>query len=114
MKHRKYQNVQLSKKETEVVKFLETGSNNFWDAYYNYEARKRRFDRPSLTICTWFNKVIKSLHNKGVFLEIPFVLNTPIGFIWQNPGINASKASFECLSLQDAIVEEKMAMNKII
>lgn len=115
MKHRKYQNVQLSKKETEVVAFLETGSNNFWEAYYNYEGRRKRFDRPTLTTATWFNKVIASLHKHDIFKEIPFVLSYQKSmFIWQNPGINASKANFECLTLHDAFMEEKSERNKIL
>jgi hypothetical protein len=115
MEHRKYRNVKLSKKETEVVDFLETGSNNFWEAYYNYEGRKKRLDRPTLTTATWFNKVIRSLHRRDIFKEIPFILRYHGGlFIWQNPGINASKANFQALTLQDAYVEERQERMKII
>jgi hypothetical protein len=115
MKHRKYRNAQLSKKETEVVQFLETGSNNFWDAYYNYEGRKKRLDRPTLTTATWFNKVIASLHRHDIFKEIPFVLRFQNNmFIWQNPGINASKANFQALTLHDAYMEESLLKKKII
>lgn len=119
MEHRKYRDVQLSKKETEVVAFLETGSNNFWEAFYDYKSRKQRFDRPTLVIASWFNRAIASLHKKGIFKEIPFVLHfigtgNSIQFIWMNPGINASKANFECLTLHDAFMEEKQIRNKII
>lgn len=115
MEHCKYRNVQLSKKQTEVINFLETGSNNFWEAYYNYEARKKRMDRPTLTTATWFNKVIRSLHDLGIFKEIPFVLRYQNNmFIWQNPGVNSSKANFQALTLHDAFMEEKGERNKII
>lgn len=114
MKRRVYQNIELTKKQDEVIAFLETGSNKFWDAYYNYNGRKKRTNRPTLTISSWFNKTIKSMHEKGLFKEIPFVLHYNGLFIWQNPGVNASKANFECLTLHDAAMEEKAALSKII
>ena len=111
---RKYNKIQISKKELEVIKFLETGSNNFWDAYFNYKSRKKRLDRPTKTITSWFNSTIKSLHKKGLFKEVPFVLFTNNIYIWINPGINASKANFECLTLQENIQDMRIEVNKII
>ena len=110
----KYNGIPISKKEAEVINFIEIGSNNFWDSYYVYSHRKKRIDRPTLTITTWFNKVVKSLHNKNLLNEIPFVLQIGGGFVWQNPGINASKANFECLTLQEDTMELKSEMNKIL
>lgn len=98
----------------EVIRFLETGSNNFWDAYYNYEGRKKRTYRPTKTITSWFNRIIKSLHKKGLFKEVPFVLFSNNIYIWINPGINASKANFECLTLQEDVQDLRYKMNKII
>lgn len=117
----KYQGIELTKKESEVVKFIQTGSNNFVEAYFNYSGRKQRMTRPTWTIATWFNKVIKSLHDKGLFLEIPFIYHSVAavwadsnGFVWSNPGVNASKANFECFTLHDAQMEQKKEINKIL
>lgn len=70
---------------------------------------------------TWFNKTIKGLHSKGLFLEIPFVLDTKAnwegswyGYYWANPGINASKANFECFTIHNSQMEMKAERNKII
>lgn len=116
----KFQEVEISKRESEVIKFLQTGSNEFYKAFYLYTGRKQNF-RNVLPIVTWFNSTIKSLHSKGLFLEIPFVYHTTknwagswYGYMWANPGINASKANFECFTLHDAVMEHKSEMNKII
>lgn len=117
----KFQGVEITKKESEVIYFLQTGSNEFWNAYYIYNNRKQRFSRPTWTIATWFNKVIKSLHSKELWLEIPFIYHSTSavwanmnGFVWSNPGINSQKANYECLTLHDAVMEQKFEMNKII
>jgi hypothetical protein len=115
----KYQGQELSKKESEVVLFLQTGSNNFWDAYYNYETRKKRMDRPTLTIVSWFNSTIKGLHTKKLFTFIPFVLKfknngSSYQFVWMNPGVNASKANYQALTLHDAYMEHKIESKKIL
>lgn len=116
-----FDKISVSKRELEVIRFLQTGSNNFWESYYNYDQRKQRFNRPTLTIATWFNKTIKSLHEKGLFLEVPFVFYSKNaswsimnGFVWMNPGVNASKANFECFTLHDAQMSMKAERNKII
>jgi len=112
---RKYTGVEISKKEEEVIRFIESGSNNFWDSYYNYSSRKKRIDRPSKTICSWFNRTIKTLHSKGLLEEVPFAFEIPGGgYIWINPGINASKANFECITIQDQFQENVSEYNKIL
>ena len=118
---REFQKIQVCKRELEVIRFLQTGSNNFVDAYFNYHSRKQRITRATWTIAIWFNKTIKSLHLKGLFLEIPFIYHSTAaiwadsnGFVWSNPGLNASKANFECFTLHDAQMEQKSEMNKII
>lgn len=115
-----FQKIEVSKRELEVIRFLQTGSNNFVEAYFNYSGRKRRMTRPTWTIATWFNKTIKGLHNKQLFLEIPFIYHSTAaawadsnGFVWSNPGVNASKANFECFTLHDAQMEMKKEINKI-
>lgn len=117
---REYQKIEVCKREMEVIRFLQTGSNNFWEAYYIYTQRKQNF-RNVLPIVTWFNSTIKSLHSKGLFPEIPFILDTKAnwdgswyGYFWMNPGINASKANFECFTLHDAAMEQRAEINKII
>lgn len=112
---RKYTGVEISKKEEEVIRFIQTGSNNFWDSYYNYSERKKRIDRPTKTICSWFNRTIKGLHGKGLLNEIPFAFEiSGGGYIWSNPGLNASKANFECITIQDQFQETVSEYNKII
>ena len=83
-----YQGIELSKRESEVVLFLQTGSHNFWDAYYNYFVRKERKDYPTLIIANWFNSVLKELQNKKLYFS--WVLKTrihnsgPYKYIWKN------------------------------
>ena len=121
MNLRKFDKIIVSKREMEVINFLQTGSNDFWKSYYIYMHRKQNV-RNVLTIVTWFNSIIKSLHSKEVFLEIPFVIYAPkakwsgsyYGYYWANPGINASKANFECFTVQDAVMEERSLRNKVI
>lgn len=112
-----YHGIELTKREAEVVLFLQTGSNEFWYAYYSYEHRKKVIGRPTLTIATWFNCTIKSLHEKGLFLHIPFVYKInkySSKFIWANPGINASKSNFQAITLHDAYMEMELGKQKII
>lgn len=113
---RKFNGVEISKKEYEIIQFIQTGSNNFWDAYYVYKDRKLRIARPTETIKSWFNRAIRALHDKDLLGEIPFVLGGQCGlpYIWANPGINASKANFECITIQDQFQENRSLLNKII
>ena len=111
---RKFNGVVVTKKQFEVIKFIQTGSNHFWDAYYVYEQRKKRAYRPTPTIMSWFNKTLKGLHTLGLCKEIPFAYKCPGGIIWANPGINANKANFECVVIQDQFQESISEFNKII
>lgn len=122
MKERIFDKIIVCKRELEVITFLQTGSNNFWEAYYSYNHRKQKI-RDALTIVTWFNSTLKSLHAKQVFLEVPFIIKTTHaknflggwnGYYWLNPGINATKANYECFTLHDAQMEMKAEQRKII
>jgi len=111
----KYQGIEICKREGEVISFLQTGSNNFWNAYYNYHSRKLRGNRPTLTICSWFNYTIKTLHQKKLFLNVHFVLKFgSYNFSWINPGVNASRANFQALTLHDTQMKMKAEIKKII
>ena len=118
---RKFDKIQVCKRELEVIRFLQTGSNSFWEAYYGYTQRKRKF-ADVLPIVTWFNKTIKGLHSKGLFLEVPFVIhstkmnwdNSWYGYYWMNPGLNGVKANYECFTLHDAQLQQRNELNKII
>jgi hypothetical protein len=107
----KFQGVEVCKRDMEVIRFLQTGSNNYWDSYYSYTGRKKKIDRPTLTIATWFNHTIRGLHKKGMFLNIPFVYRQ---IKWMNPGVNASRANFQAITLQDAVLEQRKELRKII
>jgi len=112
---KKYQGIELSKNQCDFVDFIQTGSNDFWEAYYIWKLRKKRVGKPTIQIASWFNRILAQIHKKGLLKEIPFVLHSANDvFIWANPGINASKANFECLTLHDAQMEMKLEMNKII
>lgn len=117
MKHTRlvYQGVEVFSREVDVIEFLHTGSHNFWDAYSYYHDRKKRMDRPTLTIATWFNHAIKTLHEKGLMQHIPFVLHAGKDqFIWRNPGVKGSKANFVALTLQEDKMELANEINKIL
>lgn len=109
-----YLGVQLSKNQSDLVDFLQTGSNNWWEAYYLWRFRKKRTGKPTIQLANWFNKVLKSIHKKRILKEIPYVLHCANGFIWANPGINANKANFECFTLHYAQMEIKSELKKII
>lgn len=110
----KYNGVEVSKRDYELIQFIQTGSNDFVDAYYVYENRKIRKSFEQVFYASWFNRTLKRIQKKGLLKEIPYVYRMGGGFVWQNPGINASKANFECLTLHDAQMELKKEMNKII
>lgn len=112
-----YHGIELTKRESEVVLFLQTGSNDFWLSYYSYEHRKKVIGRPTLTIATWFNHTIRSLQDKKLFLHIPFVYKTHKNgrqFMWANPGVSASKANLQAFTLHDAYMEAQIEKQKII
>ena len=80
----------LSKKEIELNQFLQTGSNDFIEAFYIYKHRKRKLETDQRKITSWFNRTLKRLHEKDIALNIPFIWR---GIKWSNPGIEASKAN---------------------
>lgn len=108
-----YNGVEVSKRDFELIQFIQTGSNNFQEAYWISQHRKPRFGDMRF-YASWFNRTLKNLHKKGILKEIPFVYQVSNGFIWANPGINASKANFECITLHDAEMEMKAERNKIL
>ena len=109
-----YNGVEVSKREYELIQFIQTGSNSFQQAYYVYNRRKPRASFDALFYASWFNRTLKKLHEKGLLKEIPFVLRIGNGFAWENPGIKASKANFECITLHDAEMEIKAEINKML
>jgi len=93
MKNRQYQGVQLSKKESELIEFLQTGSNDWQKAFYIYKHRRKRkgiADNKQLKERSWFNRTLMRLQLKDIAKNIPFVWD---GVAWFNPGIEASKAN---------------------
>ena len=97
MKNRTYQGITLSKKESELIEFIQTGSNDFTKAFYIYKHRKQGITNDIRKIRSWFNRVLLRLHKKNLALNIPFVWG---GIKWANPGIEASKANL--------IIEQKI------
>lgn len=89
MENRQYQEVQLSKKESELIEFLQTGSNDYKKAFYVFKNRVKKVENDHRKMQSWFNRTLKKLHKRGIALNIPFVLAD----MWVNPGIEASKAN---------------------
>jgi hypothetical protein len=106
MKNRQYQGVQLSKKESELVQWLQKGEHSWVDAFYMYSGRKKpkRVVASRLKERVWFNSTLEKLHNKGLCKNIPFIVD---GFAWRNPGITSNKSNFTALTLQEVNVETK-------
>jgi len=99
MKNRQYQVVQLSKKESELITWLQKGEHNWRDAFYVYPQRKRGgIQNTTLKERSWFNKTLRGLHQKGLCKNIPFVYAT---LKWRNPGFEASKANLVALAIQE-------------
>ncbi len=90
MQNRQYHGVSLSKKESELIQFLQTGSNDYRKAFYIYEHRKVNIEIDQRKITSWFNRTLKRLHGKNIALNIPFIWKA---VKWNNPGIEASKAN---------------------
>jgi len=110
----KYNGVEISKRDWELIQFIQTGSNEFTNAYYVYKNRKPKRNPDLRFFASWFNRTLKRIQKKGLLKEIPYVYEVAEGFIWANPGINASRANFECITLHDAEMELKAETNKII
>lgn len=109
-----YNGVNISKRDYELIQFIQTGSNELPRAYWISEHRKPRFGDLRF-YASWFNRSLKRIQNKGLLKEIPFAYRANGDcWVWANPGINASKANFECVTLHDAQMELKSEMNKII
>lgn len=110
----KYNGIEISKRDYELIQFIQKGTNNFPDAYYIYKHRKPRKNPDIQFFASWFNRSLKRIQKKDLLLEIPYVYKIAGGYVWSNPGINASKANFECFTLHDAQMEMKSEMNKMI
>ena len=110
----KYNGVEVSKREWEMIQFIQTGSNEFAHAYYMYKNRKPKRNPDLRFFASWFNRSLAKIHKKELLEEIPFVWKIAGGWVWDNPGINTSKANFECFTLHDAQMELKSEMSKII
>ena len=110
----KYNEVEISKRDWELIQFIQTGSNEFQNAYYIYKNRKPKRNPDLKFFASWFNRSLTRIHKKGLLREIPFVYKIANGYVWMNPGINASKANFECFTLHDAQMEMKAEINKIL
>lgn len=104
MKKRQYQGVQLSKKESELIEWLQKGEHNWDAAFYVYANRKKKKVSDGLKERSWFNRTLQSLHKKGLCKNVGFVF---AGLPWRNPGIKASKADFVALTLQETNLQTK-------
>lgn len=114
MKDRIYQGVQLSKKESELVQWLQKGDHSWHDAFYMYANRRKvkAFKNNRIKERTWFNRTLANLHTKGLCKNIPFVIYG--GLPWRNPGITSNKASFVALTLQQDNLAESEMFKKVI
>lgn len=107
---RQYQGVQLSKKESELVQWLQKGEHNWDAAFWQYPNRRKASNflngrsYQCLKERSWFNNTLNGLHKKGICKNVGFVLN---GLPWRNPGIKASKSNFVALTLQEVNTETK-------
>ena len=89
----KYQVIKLSKKQAEWVLWFEKGSDHWQEAYAQYSHRrsaKQWSHTYELTAKTWFNKVLRSLHDKGLFHHCPFAFISEGGIHWKHPGFENS------------------------
>ncbi len=103
MKNRQYQGVQLSKKESELVEWLQRGEHDWYDAFYVYPQRRKPKGKKAIRVGnlkerSWFNSTLATLQLKGLCRNIPFVYT---GLKWKNPGIEASKANLVAMAIQE-------------
>lgn len=108
--HKTYFGVGLPKNQAAMVDFLQTGSNDIAKAY-TMAGKKTKGFRNYLFFASYFNRQLKKLQKRNLFLEMPFVYK---GIMWLNPGVNGSKANYESLTLHDAQMELKAERSKII
>lgn len=111
MKNREYQGIKLSKKESELVEFIQSGSNEWIDAYYIYKGRRNKGMQDPRKHRSWFNKTLAAIKKRGIGENIPFIYD---GLAWMNPGVVGSKAGFVALTIQDNFRENKELIKKII
>lgn len=80
---------------------------------YPQRRKPTRLDRNvgGLKERSWFNRTLAALHKKGLCTNIPHIYT---GLSWRNPGINASKANFVAMSIQETNVEGNEKLKKII
>jgi len=112
MKIYKFNGVEISKRQNAFIRFIEKGTNDFVQAYT--ETERKITSRDIRFYASWFNTTLKLLHKKNLLFDIPYVYRMGGGWVWNNPGIRGNKANFECLTLQDAQMELKAEINKII
>jgi hypothetical protein len=111
MKNRQYQGVQLSKKESELIQWLQKGEHDWFQAFYVHKDRSKVTTATGLKQRSWFNRTLMMLHNKGLCKNIPFIMN---GIKWRNPGITANKANFVALTLQETNIQNAQELNWIL
>jgi len=103
MKNRTYQGIKLCKRESELIEFLQTGSNDYTKAFFIYKHRRQYSMMGQVKkITSWFNRTLKGLQDKSIALNIPFVWE---GIKWSNPGIESSKANLVVEEKQDQLRE---------
>jgi len=112
MKNRQYQGVQLSKKESELITWIQKGSNNYTQAFYEYPNRRKKggIKTTSQKETSWFNKTLKGLKSKGFCLNVPFAL--PL-LAWFNPGITNDTSQLKSETLQEDFQENRIERKKI-
>jgi hypothetical protein len=111
MKNRQYQSVQLSKKESELVQWLQKGEHDWFQAFYVYADRRKSSKPDTRKERSWFNRTLSSLYAKYLCKNIPFIID---GIKWRNPGITTNKANFVALTLQETNVELASQINRAI
>lgn len=106
-----YQGVKLSKRQAELIDWLQRGRHDYEQAFYQYKSRRKNAiaDARGRTR-TWFNNTLKTLKRMGLCENIPYVLRH---ITWHNPGLAASKAEFTSLSIQDEFREHKQVRDVI-
>jgi len=118
---REYQDIKITKKESEWIVWFMKGANEWVNAYFEYNHRRlhKRFIQMenktgSLVQSTgksWFNKVLMMLKKKDLMLHVPFIW---AGIPWIHPGVEGTKSNFVAISLDDANKEFKAEKAKII
>jgi hypothetical protein len=113
MENRQYQGVQLSKKESELVAWLQKGEHDWYQAFYMYANRRKsgRIAKNGTKERSWFNRTLSRLHKKNLCLNIPFIMDH---IKWRNPGITANKANFAAITLQETNYENRAEFQRAV